>query len=303
MSEIPELRKALRTRESLAPDPEVVLAGAHGRIRRRRTKRRVVGAAAAVAVTIAGVGAGMSLLRPSEDAPRIDAAAGDAPVAAPALPFTVDGLPEGYELTGWTVSDTNASGLYDSPRGDHVEIILSEGTLPEAPAKVPNGRDVGGYVSSPAGGGAQAQKQIAPGRIVTVLAKLNQLASSKLLDIAGTVRLVPTPVPSTLRALRAPEGLTVRQWTGSDGFDYLVLCPDEVPAAAPTGGDGRCYSVTVEGRPPSAYTTATSKAPPPVTMPVKSVRRLLDGGRTLTVRTESGTQPVMDAIASSAVAG
>ena len=53
MTDLDELRRALRAQESLAPDPVDVLAVATRRIRRRRTT-----SVAAVTLTVAALGAG-----------------------------------------------------------------------------------------------------------------------------------------------------------------------------------------------------------------------------------------------------
>lgn len=298
MSEMRNLREALKTREALAPDPDAVLAGAHGRIRRRRAQRRIAGAAAAVAVVIAGAGAGMTVLRPSNEPESIEAAAGatDLPVPAPALPFTVGELPSGFELSSWTVSGSAASGRYNGYYGNYLEI--SVGDFPDA--------DVGesGIVTDLAGGGTQAKVRIAPDRVVSVLTKTWQIPDINMLQIARSVRLVPTPVHSMLRSLRAPAGLTVRQWSGDARYEYLTLCPHEVPAQSPARSDGRCYNVSVNGPVPPTTTRATTTTDVPAPMVgVKTVRRILDGGKVLMVDTEQGQQAVVEAIAASAVAG
>ncbi len=298
MSEMRNLREALKTREALAPDPDAVLAGAHGRIRRRRAQRRIAGAAAAVAVVIAGVAAGMTVLRPSDEPESIEAAAGaaDLPLPAPALPFTVGDLPSGFELSTWTVSGSFASGRYNGSSGNYLEISVSD--YPD--------RQVGesGMVTDLAGGGTQAKVRIAPDRVVSVLTKAWQIPDISVLRIARSVRLVPTPVHSMLRSLRAPADLTVRQWSGGTEYEYLTLCPPEVQTQSPARPDGRCYSVSVAGPVPATTTRATTStsAPAPL-ITVKTVRRILDGGTVLMVDTEDGEQAVVEAIAASAVAG
>ncbi|OXM62246.1 hypothetical protein CF166_32885 [Amycolatopsis sp. KNN50.9b] len=291
MSDMRKLREALKTREALAPDPDAVLAGAHGRIRRRRTQRRVAGAAAAVAVVIAGAGAGMSLLRPSGEPESIEAAAGaaDLPVPAPALPFTVDNLPPSLELSSWTVAGGSASGRYEGYYGTTMEISVSEA-----------GPDVAdtGTVTYLSGGAARAQLRIEPGKVVTVVTGSRQFPEAGLLEIVKSVRLVPTPVHSMLRTLRAPAGLTVRQWSGGAEAEYLTLCPAEVPLKTPARTDGRCYEITVTSA--GAPVPITTKALTPLP-PGKTVRRLLNGGTVLTVSTELGAEAVMEAISTSAV--
>ncbi|WP_191244892.1 hypothetical protein [Amycolatopsis deserti] len=288
-----KLREALKTREALAPDPDAVLTGAHGRIRRRRTQRRVAGAAAVVAVVIAGAGAGMSLLRPSDEPASIEAAAGaaDLPVPAPALPFTVDELPAGLELSSWTVSGTTASGRYEGYYGAFMEIMVTDAT-PDTAAT--------GTVTYLSGDAMQTQLGIAPGKVVTVLTGKGEFPDERLLEVAKTVRLVPTPVRSMLRTLRAPAGVTVRQWSRSADSEYLMLCPAEVPVKLPARVDGRCYQVSVTAGRPVAPTT--TRAPQSVPLPLnRTVRRLLNGGTVLTVSTELGAEAVLEAISESAV--
>lgn len=286
-----QLREALRARESLAPDPEAVLVSAHGRIKRRRARRRVAGAAAAVAVVMAGTGAGMSLLRPSDEPGRVEPAAGGddgAPVAAPALPFTVGGLPADYTLTGWTISDGDSSALYQGKWGDQVQVVVS------GAAAVPSfGDGAPGYTPAD----ALRVQEVVGGRLVTVFAGAGRFGSGDLLRVARSVRFQPTPVPSTLRALRAPRGLDVRQWSGSPGFDDLLLCPPAVPATTPVTADDQCYSVTVD----VVKALRTQQPPPGRPGEATTVRRVLDDRTVLSVSTVAGDRDAAEAIAASAV--
>ncbi|NIH81612.1 hypothetical protein [Amycolatopsis viridis] len=297
MSEPQRLREALRTREALAPDPDAMLAGARGRIRRRRARRRVAGVVAAVAVVIAGVGTGMTVLRPGGQPESIEAAAGaaDVPIPAPALPFTVGDVPPGFTLANWSVFGTWATAYYEWRAGPRLEqlsvtVMTTEPGTQEAPPLPPSRLPVGDD------GSGEVLRAPESGRVIRVSSTRAVLPEERQ-AIADSVRLVPSPVPSPLRALRAPAGLTVRNRSGSIRMDSLTLCPAEVPDQSSTR-DGRCYFVMAAETVGTPATTFTSLP----AVPVKSARRQLDQDTELTVQTESGSQAVVDAIAASAAA-
>ncbi|NIH84645.1 hypothetical protein [Amycolatopsis granulosa] len=286
MSDLRGLREALRTREALAPDPDAMLAGAHGRIRRRRTRRRVAGAVAAVAVVIAGVGAGMSLLRPGAEPESIEAAAGtaDVPLPAPVLPFTVD-VPPGFTLTNWSTFGAWATAYYEWRGGRELEQVEVR-VVAAGPDAQLEGNSRG-----------KVERRLESGQVVSVWST-SGLPPEQRQAIADSVRWVPSILPTPLRALRVPAGFTVRERLGSSHRESLTLCPAEVPAPSSGHGDGRCYFVTAAE--PASVPAPTFTSLPPV--PVKSVRRQLDQDTELTVETESGSQAVVDAIAASAAA-
>ncbi|HVV09354.1 hypothetical protein [Amycolatopsis sp.] len=250
-----ELREALLAREPLAPDPDEMLAAAGRRVERHRARRRVAGAVAAVAVVVAGVTTGMSLLRsPAPEAPGLTVAAPGA-VSAPELPFTLSGELTGYQVTNWTQSGTGFSAeLTGISVLGSVEIWLGTEdpeigqTSPVTAVEVNGGpatvRTVGSH------GQLRISWQPAPGRWATILAGVSGATAEALELAAEGLSIKPVPAEALLQSLTVPGSLSVASWTGYSGaLDTVVLCPVDVPSKNPPtfpGGLSNTSCVTVQ---------------------------------------------------------
>ncbi|WAL64040.1 hypothetical protein ORV05_24020 [Amycolatopsis cynarae] len=276
-----ELREALRIREVLAPDPEEVLAGTGRRIRRRRARRRALGAATLVAVTTVGLAVGLSWLRQDDGQPTLPVASpGAGEVVVPTLPFTLE--LQGYELSDWSIGPHETSAEYHSTvwRGEVFRIAVEDhDPNPLLPLTRVGGYDFPVKVRPLAGG-----KEIAvswpfgDGRWAVLSGGItNDLPV--LIRIAKSFRAMPATPTGMIRSLKVPASLRLVSWSWNPKSERLVLCPPGVEPADTQGTDDRCVSVeaalaavfrgpetsarqslSTSARPPASSTTIT--APP-----------------------------------------
>ncbi|TVT19478.1 hypothetical protein FNH05_34955 [Amycolatopsis rhizosphaerae] len=295
-----ELREALRIREVLAPDPEEVLAGTGRRIRRRRARRRALGAATLVAVTTVGLAAGLSWLRQDDGQPTLPVASpGAGEVVVPTLPFS---LPEpGYEIVGWTIGARETSAMYRSSmrRGEVFRIVVEDhDPNPLLPLTRMTGYDFPVKVRPLAGGqGIAVSWQFGDGRWAVLGGSVvNDLPT--LIGVAKSFRATPATPAAMIRSLKVPPSLRVVSWSWDPNDERLVLCPPRVEPADAQGTDGRCVSVeaalttvlrgpetgvrqslSTSAQPPSGPATITSSS----SRPASATTRPGDAAGTATV--------------------
>ncbi|WP_236793590.1 hypothetical protein [Amycolatopsis sp. GM8] len=297
MTELEDLRDALRARESMAPELDVVLAGAGRRIRRRR----VAGVSVVVAAMIVGVTAGVVALRQAGGDPdRLPVAAPvTATLSAPVVPFT----PAGYRLLSWTSDTHQITAQYADNAGRLLDITAQDSEPAPDPAQRTTALD-GRVVTVSAHSVSWLD---VPGRWITVRSR--SVSAEQLQAVAGGLATIPAPPTSPLRSLRVPPGFGLVSWQGDASNDVVELCPGG------QAGDDRCVTVQVTrtlGTPlPPAPATATpqttmTKAPPEAVTrrpfpvdPRESMARQLDATHTLTVRTAAGDQALAVSIADS----
>ncbi len=240
MTDLDEVRRALRAQESLAPDPDAVLAVAIRRIRRRRTVgvAAVTLAVAALAVgTFAVLDRGSAAVPPATLAGPSSAAAeppatGQVPPAAPPVSLE-DGS---WNLLFWAVHPHFASLHYGQDHRYAFEIDVQDGTAPRSAlaakpstaAQIPHPQSVMWQDGSDRWFRVTTTKPVTAAEMLALLAK---------------IRATPPKLDSPLKSVRVPAGQQVGTFTSEPETNTLVLCPD--PAAMKAPLDSRCFSVTV----------------------------------------------------------
>jgi hypothetical protein len=135
------VHRALGSLERFAPAEEAVLAGfREGVVKRRR--RRQVGSVVGVTGAAGLVALGAVLVSPDQGSDQAPVAAQPTtsevkiakPPAPPALPFTVAGLPSGYQLDAWDVSATEASAQFVGTK-DFQTIVVWTSAAPRDPVE------------------------------------------------------------------------------------------------------------------------------------------------------------------------
>lgn len=227
MTDLELLRAELRERETLAPDPNVVLTRTHAVLRRRRTARRA-GALVAVAAATTGVlVAGTAFLQAGPPSPVPPAAQATLVSPAATLPFTIGYLPPGYVIDTWRLTP-----------GDLAVDLVRAGTTGAIMVHIQD-RDPA------AGGGGEPRTvngapavlrlvqssqelswELAPGKWAIVSGHKDLVAVAVLQAIADSMTPVPTPVGPSLREISAPPGLQVVFASGGDEEGGAVtFCP------------------------------------------------------------------------------
>ncbi|MBE8520483.1 hypothetical protein ILP97_23850 [Amycolatopsis sp. H6(2020)] len=291
MTDLGELRRTLRAQESLAPDPDDVLAAATGRIRRRRTASV---AAVMFAVAVLGVGAVAVLGRGTATAPpasRVSAppasvtGASGAEAVLPAAPAVR--LEDGsWDLLFWAVQPHFAAVHYGQGPRYAFEIEVRDGTAPHsASAAKP----------SEAGRSPHPQTvmwQDGPGRWIRVTTT-KPVTPAGMLALLAKIRTTPPVIDSPLQSLQIPAGQKVATFTSEPENKTLVLCPDPEAGMAPL--DTRCFSLTVSltSRTGKAEEAATPQDP----LPARRFRTL--GADTIEVDSSYAQEQAASALANS----
>ncbi|WP_284741461.1 hypothetical protein [Amycolatopsis sp. RTGN1] len=260
MTDLDELRRALRAQESLAPDPEEVLAGATRRIRRRRTT-----SVAAVTLTVAALAAGAIgvLNRGTEVVPPATSAspASAAPSASvlPAAP-AISLEDSSWDLMMWSTRPGFAALHYAQGHQYGFEIDVRDGAAPHsALAAKPT---AAGQLSNP----KSVMWQDGPGRWIWARTA-KPVTASEMLALLAKIGTTPPVVASPLKSLQIPGGQEVGAFTSEPETNTLVLCPGAVLGKAPL--DSRCFSLTV------SLTSHFADSPfPEDPLPVHQHRRL-----------------------------
>jgi hypothetical protein len=241
MTDLDEVRRALRAQESLAPDPGAVLAVAHRRIRRRRTT-----SVAAVTLTVAALATGAvvvldrgdtavppaTLASPSSAAATGSSATGKVPPAAPAMSLD----DSSWDLMVWAVQPHFASLHYGQAHRYAFEIEARDGTAPRsALATKPS---TAGQIPHP----QSVMWQDGPGRWIWVRTT-KPVTAAEMLVLLTKIRTTPPVIESPLKSVQIPDGQKVVTFTSEPEANTLVLCPDAETSHAPL--DNRCFSLFV----------------------------------------------------------
>jgi hypothetical protein len=240
------VHRALDSLERYAPAEDNVLAGFHEGVARRR-KRRQVGSVLGVAGVAGLVALGVVLVIPGKGG---DQPAGQNQAAAPptsaevkvakpvppaALPFTVSGVPAGYELETWEVSPNEGHAQYVGSK-DFQAIVVWLSADPR-PAKQAGDTEEATTIAGRPGTirrlepdqkETQVIWQLADGRWVMVGGRAPTVQLATLRTIADSLTLTPTPLPATVPLNVLPDGYEVADWSGSGkGAPYgggVTLC-------------------------------------------------------------------------------
>ncbi|WP_326950735.1 hypothetical protein OG439_19265 [Amycolatopsis sp. NBC_01307] len=265
MTDLDELRRALRAQESLAPDPDAVLAVATRRIRRRRTI-----SVAAVTLTVAALGAGAvglldrgtavvppaTLASPSSATVAQPPASGKVPPAAPAISLE----DSSWALTMWSVQPP-VETLHYAQNHSYAFTIESRGgtaphsalaTKPSAAEQIPHPQSV--------------MWQDGPDRWIRVTTT-KPVTAAEMLALLGKIHTTPPVIASPLKSLQVPDGQQVGTFTSEPETNTLVLCPAAEVGQTPL--DSRCFSLTV-----SLTSRAADSSYPQDPLPVHQHRTL-----------------------------
>lgn len=230
MTDLELLRAELRERESLAPDPGVVLTRAHAVLRRRRTVRRTGGLVAVAAATAGVLVAGTAVLQAGPPAPVPPAGQATHPALvspAASLPFTIGHLPPGYVIDTWRLTPGDlVVELLDKQPNRVISIHLQAGDPAAAGGGEP--RTVNGVpaVLRLVQSEQQLSWQLYPGNWVIVSGHKDFVAVDVLQALADSMTPVPMPVGPSLREISPPPGLTVVFASGGSPTDQAVtFCP------------------------------------------------------------------------------
>ncbi|WP_410593990.1 hypothetical protein [Amycolatopsis sp. lyj-23] len=238
MTDLDELRRALRAQEVLAPDPEAVLAVATRRIRRRRAA-----GVAAVVLTVAALGTGAialvnrttppaTLASPASAVDAVAPAAEKVPPAPPAISLD-DGS---WTLAMWSIQPHVAALHYGQAQRYAFEIDVRDGAAPH-----------GTLLAKPSAAGQLANPrdvrwQDGPDRWIWVRTT-KPVTAADMLALLGKIRTTPPVLASPLKSVSIPDGQKVDTFTSEPETNTLMLCPDPEVAKLPV--DSRCLSLTV----------------------------------------------------------
>ncbi|MEV5718526.1 hypothetical protein AB0L41_31960 [Amycolatopsis mediterranei] len=241
MTDLDELRRALRAQETLAPDPDEVLAGATRRIRRRRATGVAAVTFAVVALGAGAVGVlerGTAVVPPAaRPSPSSAAATGSSntakvPPAAPAVSLE----DSAWQLGMWAIQPHFASLHYGQDHKYGFEIEVRESAPPKsALAAKPS---TAGQISQP----QSVMWQDGPDRWIWAQTT-KPVTAAEMLDLLGKIRATPPVVKSPLKSVQLPDGQKVDTFTSEPEANTLVLCPDIAVRKVPI--DSRCFSLFV----------------------------------------------------------
>jgi hypothetical protein len=241
MTDLDELRRVLRARETLAPDPDDVLAGATRRIRRRRATGVAAVTFAVVALGAGAVGVlerGTAVVPPAAHPSPLSAAAtgspdtGKVPPAAPSVSLA-DGS---WQLALWAIQPHFASLHYAQDHKYVFEIEVRESTPPKS--ALPRKPSTAGQISQP----QTVMWQDGPDRWIRVQTS-KPVTAAEMLDLLGKIHSTPPVIKSPLKSVHVPAGQQVDTFTSEPEANTLVLCPDIEVRKVPL--DSRCFSLFV----------------------------------------------------------
>lgn len=239
------VHRALDSLERYAPAEDNVLAGFHEGVARRRRRRQVgsvlgvAGAAALVALGVVLVSPGKGGDQPAGQnqaaAPPTTSVKVAKPVPAPALPFTVSGLPAGYQLDAWETSPNEGSAQYVGSK-DFQTIVVWLSTNPR-PAKAGGDTEEATTIAgrpgtirrlAPDQKETQLVWQLADGRWVMVGGRAPTVQLAALRTVAESLTLTPTQLPAMVPLNVLPDGYEVANWngggTGAPFNGSVMLC-------------------------------------------------------------------------------
>jgi hypothetical protein len=237
MTDLDELRGALRARETLAPDPGAVLTVATRRIRRRRTV-----SVAAVTLTVAAVGAGTFALldrgapavSPVTPASALSAAPAGAKVPPAAPPVSLQD--SSWELAMWAVQPHFASLHYGQDHKYAFEVEVRESAAPKG--ALPAKPSAAGQISQP----QSVMWRDGPDRWIWARTT-KPVTAGEMLALVKKIGTTPPSIASPLKSVRVPDGQKVVTFTSEPLANTLVLCPEAEAVKTPL--DSRCFSMFV----------------------------------------------------------
>jgi hypothetical protein len=319
MTDLELLRAELRERETLAPDPNVVLTRTHAVLRRRR-KARLAGGLVAVAAATAGVlVAGTAFLQTSAPAP-VPGAGREAPAAlvspAATLPFTIGHLPVGYVIDTWRLTPGDlAVDLVGPGRTGAISVHIQD----RDPAAGGDGepRTVNGVpaVLRLVQSSRELSWQLAPGKWAIISGHKDYVAVDVLQAMADSMTPVPAPVGPSLREISAPPGLDVVFASGGSPEDQAVTFCSVATMDPDTPG---CVNIQVHvGTLPSSLSmpifgkkqlrevplVALAGSPLKVSADGRAAGRQVDAGHWLAVTSPDVDSTILRTVASSGVFG
>ena len=300
------LERALGTLERYAPAEDEVLAGMRSGITRRR-RRRQVASVVAVAGTAAAVALGVVYVAPTRGADHtgfIGAAPPTTsvtkiPPPAPALPFTVGWVPDGYQLEVWEAGGTDGSAQYVGSKDFQTVVVWVSGAPREAAAQ--GDTEVATTIAgrpgtirrlTPDGKETQLLWQLADGRWAMVGGRAPAVSLATLQHVAESLSVTPVPMSVPFSLTTLPEGYAGVTWMGGTGgpmLGSLTICRGAVVPR--TGGQpADCINVNVgEGTAPAKLVIKSTKDSGMVEIPIDQ-ERTTDG--VLTRATADGTTVV-----------
>ncbi|MEV7094807.1 hypothetical protein AB0M80_18415 [Amycolatopsis sp. NPDC051045] len=268
MTDLEQLRRALRAQESLAPDPGDVLTGATRRIRRRRTA-----GVAAVTLTVAALGVGAvgvlgrdSALVPPATLGSSSSAAPDGPSATEKVPPAAPAvsLEDGsWDLLMWAVQPHFAALHYGQGHQYAFEIDVRDGTAPRSAlaAKPSNA----GQIPDP----QSVRWQDGPDRWIWVRTT-KPVTAADMVTLLAKIGTKPPVIESPLKSVQLPDGQKVRTFTSEPDTNTLALCPAPVLGKVPL--DSGCFSLFVSLT--SRAGTASDSPSPQDPLPARQRRTL-----------------------------
>ncbi|WP_410673597.1 hypothetical protein [Amycolatopsis sp. cmx-4-68] len=239
MTDLDELRRALRAQEALAPDPATVLAAATRRIRRRRTT-----SVAAVTLTVAALGVGAIAVVDRDTAVVPPATLGSsavstAPTATPKVPPPAPAISledRSWSLLMWSVDPHSIALHYGQAHQYAFEIDVRDGTAPHS--ALPAKPTTAGQLTHP----QNVMWQDGPGRWIWARTT-KPVTAAEMLALLGKIGATPPVVASPLKSLHLPDGQQLHSFTSEPEANAFVLCPDPETRKVPL--DSRCLSVFV----------------------------------------------------------
>ncbi|WP_103349955.1 hypothetical protein [Amycolatopsis sp. CA-128772] len=240
MTDVDELRHALRAQESMAPDPGAVLTAATRRIRRRRTAGVTAMALAVAAVAAAAVGVPDRSVPPAAhvNLPPAELPVTDrVPPPAPAVSLE----DSAWDLMVWAVQPHYAGVHYGQAHRYAFEIELRDGPAPHS--ALPEKPSAAAQLTHP----QTVLWQDGPARWIRVQTS-KPVTAAEMLALLAKIRTTPPVIHSPLKAVQVPAGQKVTTFTSEPETNTLVLCPD--PEAPRALLDTRCFSLTAGAGPP-----------------------------------------------------
>ncbi len=262
------VHRVLGSLERFAPAEEAVLAGFREGVVKRRRRRQVasvVGVAAAASLVALGVflvspgkGGQPPAPPPAAAPPNTPEVKISPPPPAPALPFTVTGLPGGYQLQAWEVSPTEGSAQFVGTK-DFQTIVVWISAEPRDPVQGATeepttiaGRP-GMIRRLPPDAEQQLIWQLADGRWAMVGGHAPTVSLAALRNVADNLSLTPTPLTTRLVLGVLPGGYQVANWSGAGS---VMICRGSAPAGRGHQPADDCVSLTIkEGTAPATEPT------------------------------------------------
>jgi hypothetical protein len=264
-----DVGRALRRLESHAPAEVEVLAGLRKGIvarRRRRQVASVVGVAGAAALVAVGVMVALpghagspGTVDPATAAPPASEKVANPPPPAPALPFTVGWVPDGYTLRTWEAGGTDASAEFTGTKDfQDVVVWISAKPRDEIPGASRQDTTIAGRPGilqrfDPGKAEAQFVWQLADGRWAMVGGRTPTVTVEMLRKVAESVTLTPTPMTAPVQLSAMPDGYTSAVWSAGS----VQLCRTAT-AARTDAPAADCITVSGnEGTAPKTYMVKT----------------------------------------------